>query len=85
MYLVNPVAIVSGRAENKYNRVVIAKYGNATPATRQIAMEINKKHDSSDGVEVQQPDWSKPRSVITLKFDQNKHANTDDRAHSSTT
>ena len=47
---------------------MVAKYENATPATRKRAREIEKKSDVGDQVEVQQPDYSKPRSVIALIF-----------------
>ena len=54
LYLIHSVAIVNGRAEKAYNRVV-ARYGNTIPATGKIAREIEKKNDSGDGVQVQQP------------------------------
>ena len=40
-----------------------------TPNTSNIAREIDTKNDKGDPVEVQQPDYSKPRSLIALTFD----------------
>ena len=52
LYRLKPVALVNGRDE-KYTRLVPTN-GHATPATRNVAREIEKKKDdSSDGEKVQ--------------------------------
>ena len=60
LHLINPVAVLNGRAEHEYNNVV-AKYEHATPSTGKNGRDIEKKNDEGDRVKVQQPDYSKPR------------------------
>ena len=71
VHLVNPVAVLNGRAGKAYGRLV-AKYEHARPATGNIARYIEKKSDAGDLVKVQQPDYSEPRSLIALTFDNKK-------------
>ena len=60
------------------------KYGHATSATGRITREIEKKSDADDRVKVQQPDYSKPRSLIAFKFINNdKLDEVDDRKEPS--
>ena len=41
---------------------------HATPPTSKLARVIEKKRDECDSVEVQQPEYSQPRWLKTLKF-----------------
>ena len=58
--LTTSVTLIGGRAEQAYIKI-IAKCGNSTPATGNVAREIEKNSDAGDRVEVQQPHFSKPR------------------------
>ena len=79
MALAFRITLKNGRGENTYDQIV-AKYENATPSTSRHAREIKqKKNDASGRVEVQQPDYSKPKSLISLKFDNEKDDGADDR------
>ena len=53
--------------EKEYNTIG-TNYQDAALATGHIAREIEKKSDAGDRVDVQQPDYSKPRSVVAIKF-----------------
>ena len=76
MALAFPLTLKSGRGDKEYDRV-IAKYENATPATGRIAREIEKKSDKGNNIEVIDADFSKPRTLYTIKFFNNKQVNTE--------
>ncbi|MFM6099703.1 MAG: hypothetical protein ACKPCG_16430 [Dolichospermum sp.] len=67
MALAFPLTLKSGRGDKEYDRV-IAKYENATPATGRIAREIEQKSDRGSNIEVIDADFSKPRTLYTIKF-----------------
>ena len=69
--LASPSALYNGRGEQAYHTIV-AQYEKATPTTGKIARDIEKKNDAGDRVKVQQPDDSKPRSLIALTFNTEK-------------
>jgi hypothetical protein len=70
MALAFPFIFEIGRGEKEYAKMVtIYEHKNATPATGTIAREIGKKSEAGDRVEVHQPDYTKPRSLIVLNSD----------------
>ena len=77
MALAFPLTLKSGRGDKEYDRV-IAKYENATPATGRIAREIEQKSDKGSNIEVIDADFSKPRTLYTIKFLNNDKINTEE-------
>ena len=77
MALAFPLTLKSGRGDKEYDRV-IAQYENATPATGRITREIEKKSDKGSNIEVIDADFSKPRTLYSIKFLNNEQVNTEE-------